>query len=716
MRAIILFMLAPVFFSFSYLFLSISVAEGQNIAETKIDKEKLRKQYQEIVSNYSLHLRAKEENHLYLLDWDLSKDGKNGELSLIELDLSNNQEKIEKIKVTKEIFLKFIFNRGSLNFKKNSLIAKDSLNALKSDDGQVAIRLPVKFDKKELLFVHKIVLSSLNSLNYWDGNPNNTPEEQLYIYDIFRESFSNWYDLSIQKAKADNFMTEIKLALVPDIVALQEIEYADGKNENFLPNSYFRLELEKLGYRYFYLGGQSSENPTAITTAFISKYKMKNEMIPFNVDLPEFSSFSKKEKHAAHYTTRSMQLGILEYPNSKIYIVNNHWRSQGCGDEKGCDLSLRIRNTNATVVKNYLKKNVVNDIFSDMILIGDFNASYWTEPLVLLGSSGKEDAVQTGKDEQLYYNLWYELPEKERWEVSHEGQYDTLSQIITNRGSYDAYGLQYADNSFSVVGHNGYAKTILLDADNNPFRWQERRFRPDQLEDSKLKEKIEGELAKRNCKKNSQKRNCKLLYWQFFGIGYVDHLPLVAEFNFLGDIFTVKNPFHTKFNPSSTSNIQKSSELDIPIERCKENEEFLDLTKLSLDIKNINMWFKKCVKLDFTNSPLPLKTTGIYNTNLVEIAENRVTLSIVHAFDNREIKEEKILGISTKNMDQLSNMCFARKILQGEGGKLAYIYGRLGFMEGAPSVVIARRSDIKLVDLPYNKSNSCQNQNIDMDR
>jgi len=61
-------------------------------------------------------------------------------------------------------------------------------------------------------------------------------------------------------------------------------------------------------------------------------------------------------------------------------------------------------------------------------------------------------------------------------------------------------------------------------------------------------------------------------------------------------------------------------------------------------------------------------------------------------------------------------MCFARKILQGEGGKLVSISGRLGIMDGMPAIVLAERADIILADLPYNKANSCQREIIDTDR
>ncbi|OFZ74104.1 MAG: hypothetical protein A2451_11225 [Bdellovibrionales bacterium RIFOXYC2_FULL_39_8] len=715
MKGIIFFLLMAVSFFINHLFSS----DSKDLKSALVDAGKMEKQYREMVVKYPIHLRGQKENIRYLLSWYPAENGKRGEILFISLILSSNVEQIERTKIDSSKFLDFLFKKGTLEVSKSKrLLPQGPLLAKVAADGQIEVALSIITDKEklEIHLAHKIVVASLNALNFWDGNPNNTSEEQMYIYDIFRAGFSNWYDPEIQKAKADNFITQVKLMQLPEIIALQEIEYANGQNENFKEGSYFRIALEKLGYRYFYLGNQGKDNPTALTCAYISKYPGKNEAIPFNVDLPAFKSFSKKEREIAHYTTRDMQLFSLEYTGAKFHIINNHWRSQGCDDERNCDLSLRVRKANAETIKNFIASNYGAEEKLDLIITGDLNASFNDTPISLLGSSGREDMVQSGKDPALYYNLWYELPPSERWEVSHGGQLDTLAQMLLNRGNYDSYGLQYVNNSFSVVGHQGYARSFLLGADGTPFRWQEKRYRAEQVLDEKFKKLVAQTLSKRGCSTNSSKRNCRPLYFEFFGAGYTDHLPLVAEFNFIGDIFSTINPIRTNFTPSATADVKEIAGIDIPIETCQEKDGLVDVKNVKIDLKNLSEWFLKCVRIEEKNAPLPLKITGMYDTNYIEVGSNKFALTIVHAFDPREIKDGKIFGLPDDRMDAGSNMCFARKILQGEGGKLVSISGRLGIMDGMPAIVLAERADIILADLPYNKANSCQREIIDTDR
>jgi hypothetical protein len=58
-------------------------------------------------------------------------------------------------------------------------------------------------------------------------------------------------------------------------------------------------------------------------------------------------------------------------------------------------------------------------------------------------------------------------------------------------------------------------------------------------------------------------------------------------------------------------------------------------------------------------------------------------------------------------MSPASDMCFARNVLQHEGGLVEKVLGRLGFDNGLPTIFIHSRDDIELDDLPEDKAKSC---------
>jgi hypothetical protein len=82
-----------------------------------------------------------------------------------------------------------------------------------------------------------------------------------------------------------------------------------------------------------------------------------------------------------------------------------------------------------------------------------------------LGSQGNELAVR-GTQRDLY-NTWFELPAVERGSDTYQNEWGTLMQLLITRGLYDFRGVQYVDNSFTVVKVRG----LNMDDLGLPIRW-----------------------------------------------------------------------------------------------------------------------------------------------------------------------------------------------------------------------------------------------------
>ena len=162
-----------------------------------------------------------------------------------------------------------------------------------------------------------------------------------------------------------------------------------------------------------------------------------------------------------------VQLDADGYP---LYVFDNHWKS-GAGDL----VTEEFRIENARVLKKRIDELLKADPNADIIIGGDFNSHYnqkrryrtMKETAIndILGSQGNELAVR-GPTRDLY-NLWFELPPKERGSDLFKGQWGTLMSLIVSRGLYDMRGVQYVDNSFGVAKFPG----LNADDTGRPVRW-----------------------------------------------------------------------------------------------------------------------------------------------------------------------------------------------------------------------------------------------------
>lgn len=233
--------------------------------------------------------------------------------------------------------------------------------------------------------------------------------------------------------------------------------------------------------------------------------------------------------------------GILEVElqvgDRPLHVFNNHWKS-GASDPN----TEPVRIGNAEVLRARLDEILSADPQADVILAGDFNSQYNQKQRCpemprtaindVLGSQGDETAMQRLRGPDLY-NLWFELPNEQRGSDEWRGEWGTLMQMLVTRGLYDARGVQYIDNSFSVAAFPGLNAAPET---GRPVRWT---F-------------AEG------------------------GAGYSDHLPIIARFRTGSNLQPLEfvRPSRTADGPTAAVPIRLPLENAIALSTWEAGREF----------------------------------------------------------------------------------------------------------------------------------------------
>ena len=162
----------------------------------------------------------------------------------------------------------------------------------------------------------------------------------------------------------------------------------------------------------------------------------------------------------------------LDVEGHPLIVFVNHWKSGASNLD-----SEQSRRFNAKTVRDRLEAIFAADPSADVVVTGDFNSQYNQSAVYtfmgktgindVLGSQGDEAATATATNLSLY-NLWHELPEDKRGSDQYDGKWGTLMQSLVTPGLYDHSGLQYVDNSFTVVALDG---ANLVSELNLPRRW-----------------------------------------------------------------------------------------------------------------------------------------------------------------------------------------------------------------------------------------------------
>lgn len=653
----------------------------------------------------AFNLRAKTADLFYILGVE------NEKATFRILTTRGEDQYLGETKLSATDLKKFLSTPNSkISFKDATLTSKAAFTYKMLKDGAIEANLPIEFKQKKDIKTFDLALivniESFNALNFWDGNPTNTPKEQMYIYDFLSPEFSDWYDPKVQKSKVDAVIKATRLAGLPEVIGMQEAEYAQGNNEHFKPGSYFRTEMEKLGYKTFILGAQEENNPVALTTAFISRYPLKDlKNIPFNVDHPYFNKFTRSEKYGLKFNTRDIQVAELDLNGDKIRLYNNHWRSQGCSDNDSCERSEEVRKITARVLHDALVKARQENPAVGIVVLGDMNTEYYTDILKSMNNTGNEKIVQDDLQEDFFYNLWYELPVEKRWDASNGGFTSTLSHMQLNTNMYGNRGLQYIDRSFFALGQEGVAKEILINADGNPFRFQEMKYKAEQTT-GEINKLLTQTMNERECYgKRSKARNCRISYTTYAGMGFSDHLSIQAAFRYVGHNFA--DVAKTNFSELNTAETTKDPEIELVIEPCPLMTFAPYPNALQKDFHDAKL-LRQCFRVE-SEKALPLKNEGLFNTAYVETPYGKLGISMMRSFDPRGIKGDKMLPVPDgEKMHPLSNQCFQRKVLQSPGGSIKKAIGRLGYNNGILSIFIDKREDIEFGELPKDKLEACR--------
>ena len=352
-------------------------------------------------------------------------------------------------------------------------------------------------------------IGTYNVENLWDDK--SSPGVHYSDYD----ATSNWYDASTLSQKISTVTEAIALAGAPEILALEEIESAENSSRSL---ELLRPELEKMGYRFFALGQQSSTNPTAVTTAVVSRYPIvSNERLDFEfVD----STLPPKDAEELVSSSRDPQVATIGVGKRNVVVYASHWKSKRSGEAAGDRMRLAV----AQLMMQDLAKKKALDPALDALIVGDFNTEY-TDPAVVngLNSTGDESAMLGAATDKMY-NLWFELPENQRCSYSFNGRRGCIDNILVSQGLFEVQGFSLLDNSTRAVGHSGFASLKLMNGNGTPLRWQ-------------IQKAYDGSKT----------------VTKHMGLGYSDHLPIVADFQVQSPNDSSSTKLKVKrVNPSTT--------------------------------------------------------------------------------------------------------------------------------------------------------------------
>lgn len=297
-------------------------------------------------------------------------------------------------------------------------------------------------------------------------------------YEEYIPNTSWGWNASMQRTKLRH-TAQVLQEIGADIVGLQEIE-----SERALKD--LKAELNRRGLYYPYHAFSRSKN-TTVSVALLSRYPIQSVT---------------NHSPGAHRRFRNIMEVKVDLEGKPLRIFVNHWKSKS-GPE-----SMRIQS--ARVLAKRLAELSSDEPY---VLLGDFN-SHYEEYRTFLKSRRHNDTngvtginhilrtIDEGQNPVTYaalkrcggclYNLWYELPESQRWSHQYKKHYEGLDHIIIPPSLADGRGIEYVRGSFKRFS------PPYLFYKGKIYRWQHSRGHP--------------------------KRH--------LGEGYSDHLPLYALFRF----------------------------------------------------------------------------------------------------------------------------------------------------------------------------------------
>ena len=295
-------------------------------------------------------------------------------------------------------------------------------------------------------------IASYNVENLFDMNDDGTEYEQ-YIPN------TSWgWNEEMHRIKLRNTAQVIK-DIGADVIGLQEIESETALKE-------LKAELNRQGLYYPHYAFARSKN-TTVAVALLSKYPIKSAL---------------SHSVSSNRSYRDILEAKVDINGKILRVYVNHWKSKS-GPE-----SMRIQS--ARVLKKLIDNLDRNDPY---VLLGDFNSHYEEYRTFVKsrkhndtdGITGINHILKTIDDNQnpilfsklqecddCNYNLWYELPEDQRWSHEYRGQHEGLDNMIISPALTDGKGIDYVRGSF------GRFDAQYLFYKGKPYRWQQSRKFP----------------------------------------------------------------------------------------------------------------------------------------------------------------------------------------------------------------------------------------------
>jgi len=276
------------------------------------------------------------------------------------------------------------------------------------------------------------------------------------------------------KIKLQNIAKVIK-DIDADIISLQEIESIEA-----LKDLRYTLKQKGLYYKYYKI---ANKKDTTIKVAILSK-------IPFVYTREIFVDRS--------YRYRNILETKFRVNNQDFYIFTNHWKAKSGAESK------RIKSAQAL-----LRRLKQIGLSKNIILVGDFNSDYeeyikFVRKRKLNDTNGYtginhilNTITQTQKASDVkyrakaFYNLWYDVPLKNRYTYIFKNKKEALDNIIISQTLLNKQGMSYIPNSMTALHKN--------------YLFYKKRY------------------INRWCISRGRTRVHK-------GKGYSDHLPIMAKF------------------------------------------------------------------------------------------------------------------------------------------------------------------------------------------
>jgi endonuclease/exonuclease/phosphatase family metal-dependent hydrolase len=570
---------------------------------------------------------------------------------LLELTLKDNSMSIAErssadfppatVHFTAEEISGFLNSRAALNFPCQISACAENFGPLSitlKPDGEIIARRTVLKDSTQVVFRRAgsegLRVATYNVENFWDDDAeNSTP------YNDFSKDLSDWYSGQFAQRKALRIRDALLAAGLPDVVGLQEIESAANSSRSL---ELLKPVLSPLGYNFYALGQQAGDNPTAVTTAFISKYPIiENTRLDFLFDSAELTADNRPDFTGASRDPQRVTVALPE--GIGLTLINSHWKSKRDNSPVGDQMRLRI----GALMREHLSDlGRIQGGPAAAIIMGDFNADYREAP-VQQGLQLAPTLASARRDPSSLFNLWQTRPALRQGNYPHDSNLNALDNLVVTQPLLNAGSLTL-NSSLMIAGDFGTSFKKLRNGDGLPLRSQRHQIKED-----------DGQL--RTFHKDA---------------GYSDHLPLIAEFR--RSLSTAKVVEAAKFSQQiENQSISSLAVNPVPDSFCADGET-RKLSRSEISSALLSASRGDCFEI---NSPLMLRKTGLFNVAFDLPAESHSAAS------------ERIVIISADRPFGANKNWLRQTLQQSSGKTLTRLHGRLGLIDGVKALFISRPAE-----------------------